>query len=44
MITNKKINENNMITIPYEIREAMDLKPGDIIEVDIIKKITKDGG
>ena len=34
-----KITRGGQVSIPYEIREAMGLKPGDLIIVDIVRKI-----
>ncbi len=42
MITTKRMNENNMVTIPQEIRDALGIKPKDLVELDI-KKVEKGG-
>jgi len=34
-----KITRGGQISIPYEIREAMALGPGDLIIIDVIKKV-----
>ncbi len=42
MITTKRMNENNMVTIPKVIRDALGIKPNDLVELDI-KKVEKGG-
>jgi AbrB family looped-hinge helix DNA binding protein len=35
----RKINERGTLTIPSEVREVLDLKDGDIVDVQIVRVV-----
>ena len=39
MQTTVKMTRGGQVVIPYQIREAMGLKQGDLIEIDVMRKI-----
>lgn len=38
MYATLKVRKNGMTTIPIEVREALDIREGDLVVVDIVEK------
>jgi AbrB family looped-hinge helix DNA binding protein len=39
MQTTVRMTRGGQVVIPIELRDAMGLKPGDLIEIDVIRKV-----
>lgn len=39
----KKVNERGVVTLPAEIREALDVVEGDIVEFEVLGVVKKKG-
>lgn len=37
----KRINDRGVVTLPAEIREALDVEEGDIVEFEVLKVIKR---
>lgn len=40
----KKVNERGVLTLPAEVREALGVDEGDIVEFEVLNVIKKKGG
>ena len=37
----RKVNDRGVLTLPFEVREAMDVDEGDIVEFEILRVVKK---